>query len=345
MATTGMNLAEVRQLAEQLRGGAERLRAIVSTVDGRVTHSSWVGPTADRFKYDWWPGHRQMLLQAADHIQGLGQSARNNADEQERTSGIGGASTALGDRAGISSGWAAAAGVLGASLAARPWSLSIRGEGQTAAQAWRAFIKDPTVRLATERSLERALAVRSSGQTSVGGVPASYDASAQVYARAYESAGVKLDSKGLAAQATAGVTAGARADATGSLGNHHAGVRGHAYVEAEAGAAAKGELKAGRDGVSATAGVEAGAHVEVGADGRAHLSGVEAGGSVKAYAGVTAHAEMGGSVSLTEVKAHVDLGASVGIGGGVSFDINLKPAQVFSDGEALVNKWTKGWGR
>jgi hypothetical protein len=89
MTTTGMNLAEVRHLAEQLDHGAERLRSVVSTVDGRVTHSSWVGPQADRFKHEWWPGHRQMILQAADHIQGLARSARNNADEQERASGTG----------------------------------------------------------------------------------------------------------------------------------------------------------------------------------------------------------------------------------------------------------------
>lgn len=112
MATTGMNLAEVRQLAEQLRAGAETLRAIVSTVDGRVSHTSWVGPDADRFKYEWWPGHRQLMLQAADHIQGLGQSARNNAEEQERTSGTGGAG-------GTAGGWGVGVGAaLGAAAAA-----------------------------------------------------------------------------------------------------------------------------------------------------------------------------------------------------------------------------------
>jgi hypothetical protein len=43
MTTTGMNLAEVRHLAEQLDHGAERLRSVVSTVDGRVTHSTAAG--------------------------------------------------------------------------------------------------------------------------------------------------------------------------------------------------------------------------------------------------------------------------------------------------------------
>jgi hypothetical protein len=71
----------------------------------------------------------------------------------------------------------------------------------------------------------------------------------------------------------------------------------------------------GRDGVSATAGGEVGAHVGVGADAHGHLSGVEAGGSAKAYAGLTVHGEVTGSISLTEVKAYVDVGAAEGIGG------------------------------
>jgi hypothetical protein len=70
---------------------------------------------------------------------------------------------------------------------------------------------------------------------------------------------------------------------------------------------------------------------------------VEAGGSVKAYAGLTVHGEVTGSISLTEVKAHVDVGAAIGIGGGVSFDVNVNPVEVFNDVEALADKWTKGW--
>lgn len=116
MTTTGMNVAEVRHLADQLRQGAELLRGIISAVDGRVTHSSWDGEDADRFRDEWWPGHRQRLLEAADRIQGLAQSATNNADEQERVSGsdAGGRSAALGAPAGAGAAVAGALGVLGA---------------------------------------------------------------------------------------------------------------------------------------------------------------------------------------------------------------------------------------
>jgi hypothetical protein len=87
MAVSGMNLAEVRHLADQLNRAAEQLRTSVSIVDGRVHGSSWAGHDADQFKHSWWPGHRQLLLHAADSLQGLAASARNNADEQERASG------------------------------------------------------------------------------------------------------------------------------------------------------------------------------------------------------------------------------------------------------------------
>jgi hypothetical protein len=86
MATTGMNPAEVRYMADQLREAADRLRGVVAAVDGRVARSSWVGPQADRFRGQAWPGHRKRLLLAADALQGLARSAWNNADEQERVS-------------------------------------------------------------------------------------------------------------------------------------------------------------------------------------------------------------------------------------------------------------------
>jgi hypothetical protein len=86
MATTGMNPAEVRYMADQLREAADRLRGVVAAVDGRVARSSWVGPQADRFRGQAWPGHRKRLLLAADALQGLARSAWNNVDEQERVS-------------------------------------------------------------------------------------------------------------------------------------------------------------------------------------------------------------------------------------------------------------------
>ena len=153
MSTMGMSLGEVRHLAQQLDVSASALRATISAVDGRVHGTTWVGPDAERFR-SWWPGHRQLLLQAADRIHGLAQSARNNADEQERVSGTGvGTAGGHGTPSGLNAGFAVAAGLLGVaarSVAGRPWALNINGSGPTAAEAWRKFIKDPTVRLTAE---------------------------------------------------------------------------------------------------------------------------------------------------------------------------------------------------
>jgi cell wall-associated NlpC family hydrolase len=125
MTTTGMNVAEVRHLADQLRHGAEQLRSLVSAVDGRVTHSSWLGRDADEFKNEWWPGHRQRILEAAERVQGLGQSASSNASAQEQ------ASTSLGAAAGRGLGAAAS---IGAAVGAALGAAASAGQPATVAQ-------------------------------------------------------------------------------------------------------------------------------------------------------------------------------------------------------------------
>jgi hypothetical protein len=86
VTVTGMNLTEVQHLGQQLRAAGDQLLALVSDVDARVGSTTWVGHDAETFKHQWWPGHRQRLLDAAAHIHGLGQSAANNATEQEHAS-------------------------------------------------------------------------------------------------------------------------------------------------------------------------------------------------------------------------------------------------------------------
>lgn len=127
MTLAGMDVTEVRQLAGELRRAADQLHSLVSTLDGRVSSTGWTGRDADIFKHQWWPQHRQAVLHAADTIQGLGQSASNNADDQERTSstnasgiptartapyvvgGIGAAVAAAGGAIGVAAGGSAAA--------------------------------------------------------------------------------------------------------------------------------------------------------------------------------------------------------------------------------------------
>ena len=331
MITSGMNVAEVRQLAHSMRQGADRLRAVVSTVDGRVNHSSWVGPQAERFRHEFWPARRSQILHAAAELQGLAQSAGNNADEQERASG--------GQVSGGSSAWTSYSSLVQSTLL----SLGLSATGATLQETLRRLITDPTVRLAVERSLERVVGWQNSGNGSLGGVPAEYRLSAEAYARVYGNAGFEFDSRHLAADAEAGAIIGARLQADGHIGNEHAGLGGNAYVEAEIGAKIKGNVTFDEDGLAASVGADVGARVEVGADARAHLSGVEAGVEARAYAGLTAHADVTGEISMDKVKAHVDVGAAIGIGGGLAFDVEVRPTEVASDTWEMASKWTKGW--
>jgi uncharacterized protein YukE len=86
MAMYGMNIQDVRTLAALLQRKSDEIRQLVSEVDGKVHSTTWEGPDAQRFKNDWWPQHKSHLLQVADQIHGFGQSANNNAAEQENVS-------------------------------------------------------------------------------------------------------------------------------------------------------------------------------------------------------------------------------------------------------------------
>jgi uncharacterized protein YukE len=82
----GMNIDEVRHLGQQLQTQSDQIRSIVNQLESAIHSTSWVGPDATTFKNDWWPQHRQHLQAAADGLHGFGQSALNNASEQENVS-------------------------------------------------------------------------------------------------------------------------------------------------------------------------------------------------------------------------------------------------------------------
>jgi hypothetical protein len=86
MSMYGMNIEQVRQLGNTLQAKAEEIRSMVSQIDGQLNGTTWEGPDAQQFKGQWWPEHKNHLLTAAEGIHGFGQSALNNASEQEATS-------------------------------------------------------------------------------------------------------------------------------------------------------------------------------------------------------------------------------------------------------------------
>lgn len=82
--THGMNIEEVRALGNQLQQQAQRIQELVGQLEASVNAANWVGPDATTFKGTWWPEHSRMLRNAADQLFGFGQSALNNATEQEQ---------------------------------------------------------------------------------------------------------------------------------------------------------------------------------------------------------------------------------------------------------------------
>jgi hypothetical protein len=330
MPLTGMNVAEVQHLADQLRAAADQLRHAVSTIDGRVHGTSWAGRDADTFRHTWWPAHRQALLHAADSLTGLGQSARNNADEQERASsaGTGGGGGGSSVRSFAEAGWTAVLplGALG---------------GATLGKDLLKAVRSGSVTLTATQGLERVAQAGGSGGGRLGVVPLSWSADAKAYRQVSTTESLKLSSAGLAASAGAGVLVGASAQAQGAVGNRYLGGNAEVHGQAEAGAKGSVTSSIGPSGVSGAAHGEIGASVGVGASAHGHVSGVEAGVSAQAYAGVQAHADVVGSISVDRIKEHVELGAALGIGAGVGFDVDVKPSQVVGDVTHAAATWTR----
>lgn len=84
----GMNVEEVRNLGRLLQQKAADIQGILSEINGRVHGTTWEGPDAQAFKNQWWPEHQQHLKNVAEQIHGFGQSALNNAQEQENVSQV-----------------------------------------------------------------------------------------------------------------------------------------------------------------------------------------------------------------------------------------------------------------
>lgn len=84
--TSGMNIDEVRNLGQQLKAKGQEILQLVNQLNGLIHNTSWVGPDANNFKGPWWDGHRAHLNKIAQDLEGFGQSALNNASEQQNIS-------------------------------------------------------------------------------------------------------------------------------------------------------------------------------------------------------------------------------------------------------------------
>jgi WXG100 family type VII secretion target len=89
MAMVGMDVEHVQSLAGQLHQQAEAIQSVIGSIDRIVAdlQSAWQGHDARQFA-DWWnTQHKPALHNAQQAIDGLHQSALNNATEQSTVSG------------------------------------------------------------------------------------------------------------------------------------------------------------------------------------------------------------------------------------------------------------------
>lgn len=158
-------------------------------------------------------------------------------------------------------------------------------------------------------------------ELSAGKVEAGADYSVDLDAR-----GNLVASAGASASAYLGYAAG-KAQAGNDFA--HVGADSKAYVGAEVAAEASGSI--GSDGVRGHLGAEAfaGAKAEVNASGT--VAGATASAGAEISYGIGAHANADAELSATKVGIALDVGATLGIGGGVKFDVSVNPQEVVAN--------------
>lgn len=78
----------INGFGHQLKTQENSLHSIISAVDGIINQmeGAWKGADATEFQGWWTSQHRPALMAAATAVGGLGQSAFNNATQQEAAS-------------------------------------------------------------------------------------------------------------------------------------------------------------------------------------------------------------------------------------------------------------------
>jgi len=87
MATfTGMDIAQVRQLSQQMNTKADEIRNIMQQLTSALNSAQWVGPDRERFVGEWQSQHCAALNNVIQGLQAASQTANKNAQEQEAAS-------------------------------------------------------------------------------------------------------------------------------------------------------------------------------------------------------------------------------------------------------------------
>jgi uncharacterized protein YukE len=83
---TGMDVAEVRQLATQLDHAAEEIKQLTQSLTSKLHGTAWVGQDQQTFLNDWQSQHQARLNQVSEALSQAAQIARRNADDQQQVS-------------------------------------------------------------------------------------------------------------------------------------------------------------------------------------------------------------------------------------------------------------------
>lgn len=93
----GGDVAQLRQLAKELAGGANRLSLLGQQLSRAVSTGAWKGQDGERFRSDWTSSHSLLLKSTAAGLESAAKSVLANADEQEKaSSGAGSGSSGAG---------------------------------------------------------------------------------------------------------------------------------------------------------------------------------------------------------------------------------------------------------
>jgi uncharacterized protein YukE len=86
MAMQGMDIGEVRHLAQALTQAAAELNTMVAKLTQQVQSAHWVGPDRERFVGDWNSHHASALKNVAHALDEAGTRAQRDAQQQEEAS-------------------------------------------------------------------------------------------------------------------------------------------------------------------------------------------------------------------------------------------------------------------
>ncbi len=86
MAFFGMDIEQVRSLANQLGQKAQVIDDLINTITSQLSSTDWKGPDADNFRNDWNGTLTSQLRNVAQALRDAQDRANRNASEQETTS-------------------------------------------------------------------------------------------------------------------------------------------------------------------------------------------------------------------------------------------------------------------